>query len=430
MSARRPSSLVEALYRRESLSWGLIGFTLGLVEGATAAVLVKKGYAGLAPASAVNLAVAFVSGAPALSNVVSFLWANLAHARARVRLMVNLMAGFALLVGLIGLAPRAGGGLTFMVLSVIAARVIWAGILTVRASVWTANYPRAVLARITGRIVVITSLGVAAAAALAGWVLERHPAQARWLYAAAAVTGLAGAWLYRYARVRREFALLSAETQAVGEAPLFSLAVLRQILRDDPAYRRFMFWLGLYGAGNLMVSAQLVILFSDHLRLSSASQIGILAIVPLLCVPLFTPWWARQFDGGHVIEYRARQCWALILAIGVMFLALFVPVRALLWLGALLFGLSTAGANLGWNLGHSDFASLGKMQQYMGVNVTLTGMRGLVAPPIGVLIYEWLERLGPGAGRFALLLPLAMTLAGAFGFNQMKGEREPRALDN
>ena len=88
-------------------------------------------------------------------------------------------------------------------------------------------------------------------------------------------------------------------------------------------------------------------------------------------------------------------------------------------LGALLLGAATAGANLGWNLGHSDFASLGKMQQYMGVNVTLTGMRGLVAPPVGVLVYEGLEKLATGAGRWSLLLPMAMTLAGAVGFNRM-----------
>ena len=67
------------------------------------------------------------------------------------------------------------------------------------------------------------------------------------------------------------------------------------------------------------------------------------------------------------------------------------------------------------------------MQHYMGVNVTLTGMRGLVAPPAGVLAYEWLESQSAGAGRYSLLLPLAMTLAGAFGFNQMKGERALRS---
>jgi hypothetical protein len=98
-----------------------------------------------------------------------------------------------------------------------------------------------------------------------------------------------------------------------------------------------------------------------------------------------------------------------------------------MFVAAVLWGLSTAGAHLGWNLGHNDFATLGKVQQYMGVNVTLTGMRGLVAPPLGVLVYGWLERQSPGAGRFSLLMPVALTVAGAIGFNLMKYNRETPA---
>ncbi len=62
----------------------------------------------------------------------------------------------------------------------------------------------------------------------------------------------------------------------------------------------------------------------------------------------------------------------------------------------MLFGISTAGANLGWNLGHNDFASLGKVQQYMGVNVTLTGMRGLIAPPLGAIAVHAAGAAGTG----------------------------------
>ena len=107
-------------------------------------------------------------------------------------------------------------------------------------------------------------------------------------------------------------------------------------------------------------------------------------------------------------------------------IALFTGITLLLWLSALLFGIANAGANLGWNLGHNDFASLGKVQQYMGVNVTLTGMRGLIAPPLGVLTYTALERIAPGAGRYALALPITMTLIGAIGFNRMKQTMETR----
>src|SRR5213082_470975 len=369
----------------------------------------------------VNLAVALVSGAPAFSNVLSFVWANLAHGRARVRLMVALQAEFALLVGCVFFASRAAGGLLITVASIVSARVLWAGILTVRAAIWTANYPRNVLARITGRIVIVNAIAVAAAAALVGWALEAHVIDARWLYGAGAAAGLAGAWLYRAMRVWREFRLLAAEAASGGFSEPFSLGMLRQILKEDPAYREYMLWMGVFGAGSLILTAQLVLVFSEQLRLSSATQIGLLAVVPLITQPIFLPWWARLFDGSHVVRYRSRQGWAIVLASAAMCLGVFSGTRALLWVGAVLLGAAQAGANLGWNLGHNDFASIGRAQHYMGVHVTLTGLRGGVAPPIGVLAYMGLEWWHRGAGEFALLLPLAMTATGAIGFNRMRG---------
>jgi hypothetical protein len=65
---------------------------------------------------------------------------------------------------------------------------------------------------------------------------------------------------------------------------------------------------------------------------------------------------------------------------------------------------------------------VGQAQHYMGVHVTLTGVRGGLAPPVGVLVYMALEAWHRGAGGFALLLPLVMTAAGALGFNHMQGE--------
>ena len=416
----RPSALAEGMFRREIVPWALLGLALGLVEGATAAVLVKQHFSGAAPAVAVNLAVALVSGAPAFSNVLSFVWANLAHGRARVQLIVALQAGFALLVGCVSFASRAAGGLVLTVLSVVAARVLWAGILTVRAAVWSANYPRNVLARITGRLVIVNSIAVACSAALVGWALEARVVDARWLYGGGALAGLLGAWLYRAMRVRREFRLLAAEAASGARSEPFSLRMLTEILREDPAYREYMLWMGIFGGGTLMLPAQLVLLFSERLHLTSGTQIGLLAVVPLITQPIFLPWWARLFDGSHVVRYRSRQGWAIVLASAAMCAGVFSAWQPLLWVGAVLLGAAQAGANLGWNLGHNDFASVGRAQHYMGVHVTLTGLRGGVAPPLGVLAYMGLEASHPGAGEFALALPLAMTLAGALGFNRMR----------
>jgi hypothetical protein len=420
LSTIRPSSLAEAIFRREIVPWALLGLSLGLVEGATAAVLVKRHFAGIVSPLTLNLAVAFVSGAPAMSNVISFIWANVAHGRARVQLMVGMQAVFALLVGLVSLASREAGGLVLTVASVVAARAVWAGVLTVRAAVWTSNYPRNVLARITGRIVIVSSLTVAASAAMVGWTLEAGAIDPRWVYGGGAIAGLVGAWLYREMRVRRQFRLLFEETSSGPRGQAFSLRMLREILAEDPAFREYMFWMGLFGAGNLMLIAQLVVIFTEQLRLSSGVQIGLLSVVPLATLPLFLPWWARLFDGSHIVVYRARQGWALVLATIIMCLATFTGWLPMLWIGAIMLGAAYAGANLGWNLGHNDFASIGRAQHYMGVHVTLTGVRGAIAPPLGILFYEGLEALQRGTGRFALLLPLALTTAGAIGFNLMR----------
>jgi hypothetical protein len=170
-----------------------------------------------------------------------------------------------------------------------------------------------------------------------------------------------------------------------------------------------------------MMNAQLVVLFTDRLQLRGITQILLLTVVPLLVMPLFLPWWARMFDRGHIIDYRARQCWAAVAAIAVFTVAVIARQPWLLWPGAVLIGASYAGANLGWNLGHNDFASPGRAQHYMGVHVTLTGVRGLIAPTAGMACYEGLEALHPGSGIVAMLLPLGLTTVGAFGFLSMRG---------
>jgi hypothetical protein len=83
-------------------------------------------------------------------------------------------------------------------------------------------------------------------------------------------------------------------------------------------------------------------------------------------------------------------------------------------------GVSYAAGSLGWSLGHNDFAPRGEETRYMALHVTLTGMRGLLAPPAAILAYHGLRRLAPGFETMSMLLPFAMILAGAFLFMAMR----------
>jgi hypothetical protein len=169
------------------------------------------------------------------------------------------------------------------------------------------------------------------------------------------------------------------------------------------------------------------VLFTDYLQLPASTQILMLSVVPFVTMPLFVPMWARLFDSGHIVEYRAKQGWVLAIAVFVIALATVMKWIPLLWLGAFLVGVSYAGANLGWNLGHNDFAALGRAQHYMGVHVTLTGVRGAIAPPVGILIYQALEYFGRGWGRWSLVLPVLLTMLGAYGFTRMRAQMRSAA---
>lgn len=97
----------------------------------------------------------------------------------------------------------------------------------------------------------------------------------------------------------------------------------REILAKDPSFREYMVWMGLFGGGNLMIVAQPVVILTDDFGMPGSRQIALLAVM-LYCAAVVGEW------------------------------------QWLLWLAALTYGFAIAGANLGWNLGHTDFATSGR----------------------------------------------------------------------
>ena len=175
-----------------------------------------------------------------------------------------------------------------------------------------------------------------------------------------------------------------------------------------------------FGSGNLMVSAPLVIMLKDRFELDPTRAILIAAALPTLLMPVSIPIWSRLLDRVHIIAFRATHSWAFVASTAVLLVAAVTTRTELLWFGATLKGLAFGGGVLAWNLGHHDFAPVERASQYMGVHVTLTGIRGMLAPVIGVSVYEILEWLQPGAGAWTLGLCLGLTAAGAIWFVLMR----------
>jgi hypothetical protein len=351
---------------------------------------------------------------------VSLVYARQAQGRPKVQFLRPLLAAMAVCVGALALLPVGGGGLIAFLLIYSAARLLWAGVDTVRSVIWSVNFPRHLRARVTGRILVNGSIAVAGVGLLLGWLLEHDDAWYRGAILVAAACGLAGSVAFKRFKVRQEQRLLADERARVREGARFDLAGVRQLLARDARYRRYMVAMSTFGAGNLMVTPLMVVCLDDVLRASEIVQVAVTAALPIVMMPIFLQPWATFLDRHHVIVYRSVHAWIAVAGSALLALAVVLHASWLVWPGALLMGISLAAGSLGWSLGHNDFAPRGEETRYMALHVTLTGLRGLVAPTGAVLVYHALKQWLPGFETLSMLLPVAFITLGAGQFTAMR----------
>jgi MFS family permease len=409
--------VARAHYPREIRSWALLAFALGAVEGGVAGVIVKNAFAGEVSSFWLSIAVALVTGAPQLANIFSFLWAWGSQGRDKIRFLLFAQVACVLCLLLIAAAPINPMGLVLMTTGVIAARVCWSGVTTIRSTVWRANYPRELLAYMTGRLVTFAALIMGGVGIVLGLAMDQNENAFRVILPILAAIGMAGALGYRRLRVRRHRKLLRDELAAREKMmnPFSSLS----ILGEDSRFRHYMSLMMVFGSGNLMLKAPLILILAEQLEYSQFQQMMVTGSIPLLIMPFCVPLWARMLDSRHVVHYRARQSWGFVVAFSVLALAAISGWMPLMWVGSALYGAAMAGGILGWNIGHHDFAPPAKASQYMGVHVSLTGLRGLIAPLLGVGLYQVAVIFLPDYSRWVLLLPLLLVLTGALGFVRM-----------
>ncbi|MFN2300276.1 MAG: MFS transporter [Gammaproteobacteria bacterium] len=409
--------MVRGTYPRELRSWTLLAVALGGVEGGITGVIVKNAFAGAVDPVLLNFAVALVAGAPALSHVLSWVWAGVSQGCDKIRFLIIVQSLCCLSLLLIAAAPINSPGLALMVGGAILARFFWSGVTTIRSSVWRANYPREMLASMSGRLITMGALLMGGVGIGVGIAMDWHGEAFRYVYPVLALVGLTGAYSYRRMRMRHQKRLLAAEAGNLRrEGSMSNPFRLFKLLRRDDTFRRYMSLMFLLGGGNLMLMAPLIVILNEHMDLSQLQQIIITSSIPLLVMPFAIPIWARMLDTRHVIHYRAKQSWAATVMIIAVLIAVTTQWHAMLWVAAVLYGVSQAGGMLGWNIGHHDFAPPERAAQYMSVHMTLTGMRGLFMPLAGVALYQLVEMASPGNGPWMMVVPLALNIAACFGF--------------
>lgn len=425
-------------YRKELPGTAFFSVARAAFDGAVLGIIVKIAFDGVVTDSFLNTCVAILSSAPALANIVNFIWARASHGLNKTKFIVGVQIALLLQVLLIAVVPRTPEGLVMLCAIIIGVWTCWSGYIAIRSTIWRNNYPRSLRARVAGKFstiqtLTLSTLGLALAILMGDRLvlvnpkfslesLGVDPIQVFRVYVVVCVAfGAVGVAILSTIRVRQHKRMLRDERESISErsGPTINPVGVVKLLLEDRRFGVYQVNQFLLGMGNLMILPLVPIIFRDRFGIGYFEGILLASVIPMAVVPMMIPVWARLLDRVHVVMFRAYHCWVFLLIIVLLLLATVLQAKWLLYVTVTLKGAAMAGGMLAWQLGHHDFAPKERAGEYMGVHVTLTGVRGLIGPIVSVLLYNALAAHNPAWGPWVLLLCLSFVLSGAIGFVMM-----------
>jgi MFS family permease len=405
----------EPQQKRELLAWAFLPMMMGAVDGGVVGILTQRLFDGHVQETLLGWSVATLAAAQGFANISSFLWAALSHGRHKVRFITALKIMIVLLIAGVAFVPQTTTGLFVLLACVVGTRVCYSGIVTLRTTVWQANYPREHRAIVAGKIATVQALVLASVAFGIGQVMDTDDQSFRWVYPIAASFGIIGAWIYSKIRVKDHATLLRDERASSNQVSYLPWKTFH-LLVEDRAFAKYMGCQFILGIGNLMLMAPLIVILHNQFQLDYLGEILIVTIIPILMIPLSTPLWARFLNKAHVLTFRSVHSWFFVLSSICIGISISMHSVTGLWIGAAIRGIAFGGGVLAWNLGHQDYAPVEQSGRYMGLHVTLTGIRGLLAPAFGMTVYTLLLAGGIQAGPIVFYIGATLSAIGGIGF--------------
>jgi hypothetical protein len=352
-------------------------------------------------------------------NLLASLVTQFFQRRRRVPYVVAARLGMGGALGVMALLPANQAMLLPFTAVILGAAILGQIVLSIASSVWHTNYPRSIRGSIWSRLTVFKLLAIAIGVQLAGIALDAWPWAHHLVFALGGGCFCLSAALYSRIRVRRERKLL-ADAHDAAE-PIRLLSGLR-LLRDDPHFLRYMILQFASGSMNLMLTGGMLYLaMHDVFAVDYKEVAGAFVFIPSVIHLLSSPLAGALFDRMNIMTYRVFSSTVWGIHYAVLFLGLWLASWPLVLTGFTIRGLAEAGGAVAWNIGHTRFAAAHRSQLYMGVHMTLTGIRGMFMPFVGVLLYRGIHwpALGidwSGLGLWTVAVGFVVIFASGLGF--------------
>lgn len=323
-----------------------------------------------------------------LSNLVSLWWGKLLAHSGSLR-KYFLLTGFVGRLSLIGML-WVDNFYSFLAIMVILFSFN-ALISPAQNSIYQNNFRSHNRGTAFGLISSVGTLVVIIVSFFAGKLLDIDGDYFRIMFAIIAVAGLIYSLIMSLIKVDKQ----KAEYETKNHLKEIFIKPLSQgfmLLKRNREFRLFQRNFFLYGIGFIIVTPAIPLYLVDTVGMSYSQIFLAKSILAELGVLLFAPLAGKFSDRINpayfsFIAFGSLAIYPLILILSSFFLGTVWAV-VIINIAFVIFGLAMSMIMISWNISSIHFAGDQDVSMYQSVHVTLTGLRGLFIPPLGLLVIK------------------------------------------
>lgn len=259
-----------------------------------------------------------------------------------------------------------------------------------------ANYRVRRFGKLFSYSLTITQLTLLIATLLFGWLLDVDTNYYRFVFPVLGVLGFFAIYLITRIPYKEPKVLPAAQalTASLSLGAIYTRAL--NILKHNRAFADFQAGMMAYGLGFMMSLAVITVYLGEYFSLPY-TEIAFYKNIPILISIISFPLFGRKMDlidprrFAIISFFFAMLFYLCLMAASHWPTEMQIQGHRIIWLlvaGYIFHGLFNASMGLIWGIGSSYFAPPEEAARYHAVHLSLTGLRGIVGPLLGVWIYQ------------------------------------------
>jgi len=252
-----------------------------------------------------------------------------------------------------------------------------------QSSLYRVMYARPLRGRVLGILTFWTYLTMVPSILVTGWLLDKSPQMYRILYPVAGLCGLVGCFYYSLLHV-------PAADQLPRQRRTLRASVhgIQKIITNDRAYLFFQIAFFLSGSAFFMSTHVILLLTRERFHFGAFELALWMSVVPQLLLALSSPVWGHVLDRIGIVRLRLVISTLMTAYLASYLGGLMTGAPFLIYLGSILQGMSNGAGQLTWSLASSHFAPRPEdVPIYNGIHFVLNGVRGLLLPWVGSVLF-------------------------------------------